>query len=104
MTKLQKLLLLNKAVFTLDDLGVIWGYEKRSNITQSAKEYTKAGSLVRLRRGIYTLPNAEPGMAEIANKLVVPSYLTGETVLKKHGFQWASNASFLHTEGITGQN
>ena len=87
-TKLKKLLSLNKTVFTLNDLSVIWGQDKRSNTSQSAKEYAKAGELVRLRRGLYMLPNAEPTLSEIAGKLVVPSYLTGETVLKKHGLSF----------------
>jgi predicted transcriptional regulator of viral defense system len=88
MTKLNELLSTNKTVFTLDDLSVIWGQDKRSNTFQSAKEYAKAGKLVRLRRGLYILPKAKPNPAEIANKIVVPSYLTGETVLKKYGLSF----------------
>ena len=88
MTKLNDLLSTNKTVFTLDDLSIIWGQEKRSNTSQSAKEYTNAGELVRLRRGLYTLPKEKPTQAEIACKLVTPSYLTGETVLKKTGLSF----------------
>ena len=88
MTKLNDLLSTNKTVFTLDDLSVIWGQDKRSNTSQSAKEYAKAGELIRLRRGLYTLPKAKPTPAEIAGKLVTPSYLTGETVLKKTGLSF----------------
>ena len=88
MTKLNELLSTNKTIFTLDDLSVIWGQDKRSNTYQSAKEYAKAGKLVRLRRGLYSLPKAKPTEAEIANKLVSPSYLTGETILKKHGLSF----------------
>ena len=88
MTKLNELLSSNKTVFTLDDLSVIWGQDKRSNTYQSAKEYARAGKLVRLRRGLYTLPKAKPTQAEIANKLITPSYLTGETILKKYGLSF----------------
>jgi hypothetical protein len=88
MTKLNELLSSNKTVFTLDDLSIIWGQDKRSNTFQSAKEYARAGKLVRLRRGLYTLPKAKPTSAEIANKLITPSYLTGETILKKHGLSF----------------
>jgi len=88
MTKLNELLSTNKTIFTLDDLSVIWGQDKRSNTYQSAKEYARAGKLVRLRRGLYTLPKARPTEVEIANKLVSPSYLTGETILKKYGLSF----------------
>jgi hypothetical protein len=95
MTKLTELLATGKIIFTLDDLSVIWSQNKRSNTSQSAKEYARAGDLVRLRRGLYALSSAKPTVAEIASKLVVPSYLTGETVLKKYGL------SFQMDERIT---
>jgi hypothetical protein len=88
MTKLTELLATGRRIFTLDDLSVIWGQNKRLNTSQSAKEYAKAGEFVRLRRGLYALQSAKPTLAEIAGKLIVPSYLTGETVLKKYGLSF----------------
>jgi len=88
MTKLNELLLTNKTVFTLDDLSVIWGQSKRSNTSQSAKEYARAGELIRLRRGLYALPKTAPAPTVVAGKLVTPSYMTGETVLKKYGLTY----------------
>jgi predicted transcriptional regulator of viral defense system len=95
MTKLTKLLLSGRSVFTIDDLSVIWGQHKRSDTSQSAKEYVRAGSLIRIRRGVYALANAKLKPAEVANKLVVPSYLSCESVLKKHG------ASFQFDDRVT---
>ena len=95
MSKIKKLLKSEKTVFTLDDLSAIWGQEKRTDTSQSAKQYAKNGELVRLRRGVYVLPKATPGIFEITYKLVSPSYLTGESALVKHG------ASFQFSNRIT---
>ena len=85
MSKIKELLASGKTVFTLDDMSARWGHEKRTDTSQSAKQYAKTGDLVRLRRGIYVLPGAMPTTSEIAGKLICPSYLTGEIILKKHG-------------------
>jgi hypothetical protein len=95
MSKINDLLLSGRTIWTLDDMSVIWGQTKRSDTAQSAKHYARSGNLIRIRRGVYALPNAQLSPVEVANKLVVPSYLTGESVLKKSG------ASFQASTNIT---
>jgi predicted transcriptional regulator of viral defense system len=84
MSKLKKLLTSGRNIFTLEDMSVIWGQKQITDTSQSAKQYARRGELSRLRRGVYVLPNAKPTPPEIASKIVNPSYLTGESVLKKH--------------------
>jgi predicted transcriptional regulator of viral defense system len=81
-------------VFTLDDLGVIWGQKNRLATRQSARDYAARGSLIRLRRGVYALPHAELDTFVIANKLLAPSYVTGLSVLVDAGL------SFQHSDKV----
>ena len=84
-TKLVKLLQSGLTVFNLDDLGIIWGQKDRSATRQSARDYAAHGSLIRLRQGIYALPDVQIDTNALANKLLVPSYVTGLTVLTSAG-------------------
>jgi predicted transcriptional regulator of viral defense system len=84
-TKVEKLLNIKQNVFTLDDLGVIWGQTKRSDTTTSARDLAKRGVLKRIKRGIYVVSGRDINSLEIANKLIVPSYITGETTLAMEG-------------------
>jgi predicted transcriptional regulator of viral defense system len=93
-TKLNILLQSGRTVFTLDDLGVIWGQKSRTATRQSARDYATRGSLLRLRQGVYALPHIELDEFIIANKLLVPSYVTGLSVLIKAGM------SFQYTDRI----
>ena len=92
MSKLDKLFISGASIFTLDDMSVLWGQTKRLDTLRSAKQYFKSGKLDRVCRGVYSLPGAKLSHIELANKLVVPSYLSGESILKKHGasFQFAN--------------
>lgn len=47
--------------------------------------YTKKGLLVRLRRGLYALKDAQPSEEAIANALYQPSYISLEYALAKYG-------------------
>ncbi len=95
MSKLNNLLLSGRRIWTLDDMSVIWGHTKRTDTIQSAKQYARSGDLTRIRAGIYALPNEKVTATEIAGKLVVPSYITGESILRKHGasFQLSSQVT-----------
>ena len=81
-------------VFTLDDLGIIWGQKDRAATRQSARDYTSRGSLIRLRQGVYALPETKLDPFAIANKLLAPSYVTGQSVLISAGL------SFQYTDMI----
>jgi len=81
-------------VFTLDDLGIIWGQKDRSATRQSARDYASRGSLIRLKQGVYALPETKVDPFAIANKLLAPSYVTGQSVLIGAGL------SFQYTDMI----
>jgi len=120
-TKLIKLLQSGRTVFTLDDLGVIWGQKNRSTTRQSARDYASRGDLVRIKQGVYALsqtaastvsPSGEKASRitaqriesdtssqanttlsrsdtyVIANKLLVPSYVTGLSILIDAGLSF----------------
>jgi predicted transcriptional regulator of viral defense system len=84
MTKLHKLYTTQQKIFTIDDLSVIWGQNRRSDTVLSADWYVRSGALTRIWRGVYRLSDATVSESEIANKLVVPSYISGQTVLARH--------------------
>ena len=88
MSKIKELLASGKTVFTLDDMSARWGHEKRTDTSQSAKQYARNGGLIRIYRGVYALPGFALAKSEIANKLVRPSYITGESALTKHGLSY----------------
>jgi hypothetical protein len=87
-TKLNRLLQSGRTVFTLDDLGVIWGQKNRTATRQSARDYATRGGLLRLRQGVYALPHVELDEFMVANKLLVPSDVTGASVLVNAGMSF----------------
>ena len=93
-TKLTKLLQSGLTVFPLDDLGIIWGQKSRSTTRQSARDYASRGSLLRLRPGVYALPQSKIDIYAIANKLLAPSYVSGQSVLLDAGL------SFQYTDKV----
>jgi len=108
-TKLTKLLQSGMSVFTLNDLGIIWGQKDRSATRQSARDYASRGELVRLRQGVYALPQTQLDPYTVANKLITPSYVTGLSVLRDAGlsFQYTNSvfsvASYNKTHEVAGR-
>jgi predicted transcriptional regulator of viral defense system len=87
-TKLTKLLQSGLKVFTLDDMGVIWGQRDRAATRQSARDYASRGELIRIKQGVYALPHEGIDKFSIANKLLVPSYVTGLSILVDAGLSY----------------
>ncbi|MFH1354352.1 MAG: hypothetical protein ABIH36_03620 [bacterium] len=82
-SRIERLYQSGRSVFTIDDLRVLWQEDSPDNLKSQAAYYVAKGKLQRPRRGVYTLnPYNE---LELANKLIVPSYLSLETALLKHG-------------------
>jgi len=90
MTKLNQLLKLDQTVFTIDDLSVVWGQNKRSDTVQSIRNYVKSGKIYRLKRGLYSTQKT-PDIFCVANKIIPPSYVTGLTVLIKNGLSFQAS-------------
>lgn len=95
MSKITELLATEGKIWTLDDMSAIWGHSKRTDTSQSAKKYAAGGELRRVYRGVYARAGAELFPADVADKLVAPSYLSCESILKKHG------VSFQFSERVT---
>lgn len=93
---MEKLILQNKTVFTLDELSYIWGIVNDQVLWNKVNYLTKVGKLRRLAQGIYGLESRNPDPFELGNKFRKPSYISFDTVLAREGiiFQY-SEAIYL---------
>jgi predicted transcriptional regulator of viral defense system len=87
-SKYTKLIETGRNVFNLDDLASIWGQKQRSDTLWSARKYARVGKLHRIKRGLYALNPNDTDTYEVANKAFAPSYVTGPTILIKHGLSF----------------
>lgn len=71
-------------LFTASDVRVLFGLSKPTAVTLLHR-YVKRGFIMRLKRGLYALPDALPPDAYIANKLYAPSYVSLAFALSYHG-------------------
>ena len=69
----------------------MWNEEGDAIISNRLKKYVKVGKLIRLRRGLYA-KNKDYNRNELATKILIPSYISFETVLGAVGvtFQYYS--------------
>lgn len=72
-----------QSMFTTRDVMVVFGVEKR---TAEAFLFNnvKKGTITRLKAGIFSLPNHMPSQFEIANRLVIPSYISLDSALSRY--------------------
>ena len=82
--KMDVLFRSGQSVFTLDDLRVFWGVTNSDHIKSQAKYYVDHKRLFRLRRGIYSI-TSRPVEFAVAQKLLIPSYISLDTALLLHG-------------------
>ncbi|MFA5855067.1 MAG: hypothetical protein WC846_02120 [Candidatus Gracilibacteria bacterium] len=99
---LNKILRLNKTVFSFKDLMLLWGGIDAKTARSRISYYVKNGQLYHLRRGIYAI-DKDYDRFEMAVKILKPSYISFETVLLKEGinFQYYERiflASYKSTE------
>lgn len=71
-------------VFTMDDLRVYWNESNPDCVKSQAKYLADRKKLFRVRRGIYSVDPIPPEF-EIAQKLLIPSYISLDTALVFHG-------------------
>lgn len=74
-----------QTVFKVSELSRILGYNL-SSLRVMLSRWTKEGSLVRLRNGMYALRGVHQDLDQIAYSAYAPSYLSLETVLYRAGF------------------
>jgi predicted transcriptional regulator of viral defense system len=84
-------LLIKKAnkVFDTNDLALIWNYTSKTKVTDLVGYYCDKAKLFRLKGGLYSTVE-KPNELEIAQKALVPSYISFYTALRVHSvvFQW----------------
>ncbi|MDO8512490.1 MAG: type IV toxin-antitoxin system AbiEi family antitoxin domain-containing protein [bacterium] len=84
----------NKTVFTFKDISLIWGDNDKKATIAGVNYYVKTGELYRIRRGIYA-KDKKYDKLELATRILVPSYVSFETVLTRSGI------NFQYYERIT---
>lgn len=96
MRRIEKLYQLGKTVFSINDLRVIWQESNANALKSGVKYLVDTGRLIRLRKGIYAL-SAKYNHLELAQKLIMPSYISLDTALQKSGviFQTTQNITSL---------
>lgn len=79
-----RLYLSGKTVFSMQEIRLLTrGLIATSALPNRLSRLVNSGDLLRLRHGVYALPPYDP--LEFASKIQVPSYISMETVLRKHG-------------------
>ena len=80
-----------KTVFSTKDVALLWKEEGENIVSVRLNKYTKLGKLIRLRRGLYA-KDKNYNKSELATKILIPSYISFETVLGAAGvtFQYYS--------------
>ncbi len=78
---------LDISVFHIDDLARIWGVNNRNTLLTSLKRYVESGLIYRLYRGLYSIkPVTELDPFLLGAQAISDyCYLSGETILVKHG-------------------
>lgn len=72
------------SLFSVHDIRRLFGTSPVA-ATFLLHRYLKKGFIVRLRRGLYALPDVLPPNPLVANKMVEPSYVSLEFALSYHG-------------------
>jgi hypothetical protein len=83
-----KLINVKRNVFNTNDLELLFDEKNRTNLNQKIRYYVNNGYLTRIKRDIFCLDSKNIDPLEVANKLLVPSYITGETVLSINGLSF----------------
>lgn len=90
-SKLEKLALSGKKVFTTQDLAVIWQIPERRRLIELIKYYLSKKRLVSIYKGVYAYGEGYTPF-DIAQKLMPLSYISLYTTTRMHGltFQYYS--------------
>ncbi len=87
------------SVFHVDDLAKIWDINNRNTLLTTLSRYVSSGLMYRLHRGLYSIkPLAELDPLLLGAQVINDyCYLSGETILAKHGiiFQSVSHYTFM---------
>ena len=81
---LEKLREVGKVYYSFEDIKKISGYSS-SSVYVVVNRLIGKGKLIRLRGGIYVLPERYKDIDIIANQIYFPSYLSFESALSRYG-------------------
>src|SRR3989338_1832383 len=84
MDRLEALLRSGNNIFSINEICLIWGEVNPDALKSAIKYYVDKGSLLRIKRGIYSL-REDFDRFELAQRLIAPSYISLETALQFHG-------------------
>lgn len=73
-----------QTIFTVRELAMLWQVSDVNYLKNKIYRLVKNGSLLRLRKGIYSF-KTDYQQYELAGKLLSPSYISLQTVLKEAG-------------------
>ncbi|HFQ94393.1 MAG TPA: hypothetical protein ENK32_10315 [Anaerolineae bacterium] len=72
---------LTQLLGVFDSALVLPFYDSPQQAYRQLSDWTRAGKLLQLRRGLYTFPNEQPNSYVIANRLIRPSYVSLQSAL-----------------------
>ena len=95
-TKAEILLSVPQAVFTVDDLAILWKMPNRSKLWESIKYYVRTKRLYSIQRGVYAI-SEDYSPFEAGVKLFPPAYVSFTSALAHHGvlFQFSSEIHLM---------
>ncbi|MFH1890972.1 MAG: hypothetical protein ABIJ91_05435 [Candidatus Kuenenbacteria bacterium] len=97
---LEVLLRSPKTVFSINDVTLLWGEERKRIVAVRLNKYAKAGKLIRLRRGVYA-KDKNYDRLELATRIYTPSYISFETVLTRAGINFQKYDSIFVASYVT---
>jgi len=97
---LEVLLRSPKTVFSINDVTLLWGEERKRIVAVRLNKYAKAGKLIRLRRGVYA-KDKNYDRLELATRIYTPSYISFETVLTRSWINFQKYDSIFVASYVT---
>ncbi len=76
---------ISSSIFTSADLAKYFADEPENQINTQMHRFLKNGTIISLKRGIYTFANKDTDEFVVASKLYSPSYISLETALNIYG-------------------
>lgn len=74
----------SKTIFSVKEIALLWGETDSTKFRVRLSYYVKQGDLIHIRKGLYA-KDQNYNRWELATKILVPSYISFETVLSREG-------------------
>ena len=81
MKYLTKLVQADQQIFTSKELAMLFNIDNPNYLAVVVNRLIKAGALLRIRKGLFSLPTSQVNLYQLANRLKTPSYISLEYVL-----------------------